>query len=547
MFMSYLRRFSILQRLAMLVCVVVIGLLFLSISSLTQQYNSLKAEQYSKTKNLVESAHSIITHFYELQVNGELNQQQAQQNAFKTIEALRYDSNNYFWINDFQPNMIMHPIKPELNGKPLNNNKDPDGVLLFVDMVNIVKKNGEGFVPYKWPKPGKDKPVDKIAYVKGFTPWQWIIGSGVYIDTIDEAFTSLRNLVIINAAVIILLLIGLSYLIARSILLPTQLAANMMKDISQGEGDLTQILDENGNDEVSRLSRYFNLYTTKMRESLKHVAQNAHNVNQYAHSVDDASKTNHSFIELQNDSSTQVAAAMEQMTHQIHDVSRNAEAAEQAANEAAINASQGKEVVAKTIQAIETLSRNIETVSQVTTDLAQESNNIGSVLDVIRGIAEQTNLLALNAAIEAARAGEQGRGFAVVADEVRTLASRTGKSTDEIQTMIAKLQKGAQAAVEAVTASQKLSTSTVEQAGTANTSLTEIERLVSVITDMNGQIARATEQQSSAADEVNLRISELSQSTEQSLANTSQLSGASDNLKHSSQELTDVVGRFKLD
>lgn len=545
--MSYLRRFTIFQRLAILVSLVVVGLLFLSITSLTQQYGSLKAGQYTKTKNLVEAAYSVITHYHSLQQSGELTEQQAQQGALATIASIRYDNNNYFWINNFQPAMVMHPFKPELNGKSLSNSKDPDGVPLFVEMVKIVKQSGEGFIPYKWPKPGKDQPVDKIAYVKGFTPWQWIVGSGVYIDTIDNAFASLRNLVILNAAVIILLLISLSYLIARSILLPTRLAANMMKSISQGEGDLTQTLDENGNDEVSRLSRHFNLFTTKMRESLKQVANNANDVNQHAQTVDDASKTNHSFIELQNDSSTQVAAAMEQMTHQIHDVSRNAEAAEQAANQAAVNASEGKEVVAKTIQSIETLSKNIETVSQVTADLAQESNNIGSVLDVIRGIAEQTNLLALNAAIEAARAGEQGRGFAVVADEVRTLASRTGKSTDEIQAMIAKLQKGAQAAVEAVTASQQLSTSTVQQAGSANTSLTEIERLVSVITDMNGQIARATEQQSSAADEVNLRINELSQSTEQSLANTSQLSGASDNLKHSSQQLTDVVNRFKLD
>lgn len=545
--MSYLRRFTIFQRLAMLVSVVVIGLLFLSISSLTQQYNSLKTEQYTKTKNLVEAAHSIISHAYSLEQNGTFNKQQAQQHALDTIAAMRYDENNYYWINDYQPNMVMHPIKPDLIGKSLANNKDPDGTLLFVEMVNIVKQQGSGFVPYKWPKPGKDQPVDKIAFVKGFTPWQWIIGSGVYLDTIDEAFSELRTLVIINASIILILFIGLSYLIARSILLPTQLAANMMKDISQGEGDLTQVLDESGNDEVSRLSRYFNLYTAKIRESLKQVATNAYDVNHHAQTVDDASKTNHSFIELQNDSSTQVAAAMEQMTHQIHDVSRNAEAAEHAAVDAASNASQGKEVVAKTIKAIETLSHNIETVSQVTADLANESNNIGSVLDVIRGIAEQTNLLALNAAIEAARAGEQGRGFAVVADEVRTLASRTGKSTDEIQAMIAKLQKGAQAAVEAVTASQKLSTSTVEQAGSANNSLTEIERLVSVITDMNGQIARATEQQSSAADEVNLRINELSQSTEHSLANTAQLSSASDNLKHSSQELTDVVSRFKLD
>ncbi len=275
-----------------------------------KQYDSLEQEQYTKTQNLVESAHSIIEHNYALFQQGKLSEQQAKQAALDTIAALRYDKSNYFWINDYQPAMVMHPFKPELEGKSLANNKDPDGVHLFVDMVNVVKRQGEGFVPYKWPKPGKDQPVDKIAYVKGFTPWQWIIGSGVYIDTIEDAFASLRNHVIITAVVIIGLLIALSYLIANSILRPTQLAADMMKDISQGEGDLTQQLDENGNDEVSRLSRYFNLYTAKMRESLKQVAQNAQQVNQYAHNVDDATKTNHSFIELQNDSSTQVATAM---------------------------------------------------------------------------------------------------------------------------------------------------------------------------------------------------------------------------------------------
>ena len=245
-----LRRFTIFQRLAMLVSVVVIGLIFLSVSSLTQQYSSLKQEQYIKTQNLVESAYSIIEHNYELFEQGKLSEQQAKQAALETISALRYDNSNYFWINDYQPVMVMHPFKPELNGKSLAGSKDPDGVLLFVDMVNIVKKQGEGFIPYKWPKPGKDKPVDKIAYVKGFDKWQWIVGSGVYIDTIEEAFSSLRNHVIITAVVIIALLVALSYLIANSILRPTQLAANMMKDISQGEGDLTQKLDENGNDEV---------------------------------------------------------------------------------------------------------------------------------------------------------------------------------------------------------------------------------------------------------------------------------------------------------
>jgi len=544
--MPNLRRFTIFQRLAILVGIVIFGLIVLSISSLSNQYKSLKNEQYLKTKNVVETAYSIITHYAALEQNQTLTRAQAQSQAMASIRSLRYDDTNYFWINNYQPAMVMHPIKPALEGKDLTNNKDPDGTPLFVEMVDVVKKSGEGYVPYKWPKPGSDEPVDKIAFVKGFDQWQWIIGSGVYLDTIDNTFSQQRTIIVINVVIMIVVVVLFSYFIGRSILTPTRLAAEMMKDISQGEGDLTRSLNDSGNDEISQLSRSFNLFVSKIRESLVLVAKSANDVNEHAHAVDDSSKTSQSFIELQNDSSTQVAAAMEQMTHQIHDVSRNAEAAEQAANDAASNASTGKNVVSKTITAIETLSSNIETVSKVTADLANESNNIGSVLDVIRSIAEQTNLLALNAAIEAARAGEHGRGFAVVADEVRTLASRTGKSTDEIQAMIAKLQEGAKAAVEAVKSSQEISISTVEQASSANTSLDEIDRLVSVITDMIGQIARATEQQTSAADEVNLRINDLSQSTEQSLGNTKDLTRASDKLKQSSVELSSVVSRFKL-
>lgn len=544
--MQFLRNFSIFQRLLMILGVVTLGLILLSLSSLPQQFSSLEQQQYDKTKNLVENTFGIIEHFYGLQQDGQLNEAQAKKAALDTISKLRYDTDNYYWINDYSPSMVMHPMKPQLVGKSLSTSKDPDGTYLFMEMVKIVRQQGEGFVPYKWPKPGFDKPVDKISYVKGFEPWQWILGSGVYLDSIEEDYTELRNLMIIDVVVILIILAVLITLISNSILHPVNLVTEMMKNISHGEGDLTQKLDESGRDEISHLANYFNAYTEKMRHSIERVSLNASEVEKLSNSVDETGKVNLNHIEHQNDNSRQVATAVEQMSMQIREVSENAEAAEHAANDALKNSSNGKQVVAQTIQAIETLSGNIQEVSEVTSILAEESNNIGSVLDVIRGISEQTNLLALNAAIEAARAGEQGRGFAVVADEVRTLASRTGQSTDEIQAMIEKLQRGAQEAVNAVQASQLISDNTVKQVAKADVVLNEIERLIMSITDMNSHIARATEEQSTAAQEVNIRITDLSDATDQSLETTHALTKASLSLKQASQQLSEIVRGFKV-
>ncbi|MAD89753.1 MAG: chemotaxis protein [Pseudoalteromonas sp.] len=544
--MQFLRNFSIFQRLLMILGVVTLGLILLSLSSLPQQFSSLEQQQYEKTKNLLENTFGIIEHFYSLQQDGQLSEVQAKQAALDTIAKLRYDTDNYYWINDYSPSMVMHPMKPQLVGKSLSTSKDPDGTYLFMEMVKIVRQQGEGFVPYKWPKPGFDKPVDKISYVKGFEPWQWILGSGVYLDSIEEDYTELRNLMIIDVVVILIILAILITLISNSILHPVNLVTEMMKNISHGEGDLTQRLDESGKDEISHLANYFNAYTEKMRHSIERVSYSATEVEKLSNSVDETGKVNLNHIEHQNDNSRQVATAVEQMSMQIREVSENAEAAEHAANDALKNSSNGKQVVAQTIQAIETLSGNIQEVSEVTSILAEESNNIGSVLDVIRGISEQTNLLALNAAIEAARAGEQGRGFAVVADEVRTLASRTGQSTDEIQAMIEKLQRGAQEAVSAVQASQLISDNTVKQVAEADVVLNEIERLIMSITDMNSHIARATEEQSTAAQEVNIRITDLSDATDQSLETTHALTKASLSLKQASHQLSEIVRGFKV-
>jgi len=543
--MSTLRKLTIKQRIGMMVGVIVIGLIFQGAMSLSKLYTSLNEQQSEKIKQIVENTHGIFKHFHQLEINNVLTQEEAQKQALAVINGLRFGDNEYYWVNNLEPKMIMHPMKPSLIGQNVVGITDTDGVAIFAEMVKLVKADGEGFLYYNWDKGGI--PVDKISYVMGFEPWGLIIGSGVYLDNIQAAYAKQRNSLLLDTAIIILFTVALSYLIGQSILVPTKAASDLMRDIAQGEGDLTKKLHSEANDEISKLSYYFNLFTQKMRDSLKDVSTNSSQVMVQADALSQTSLRSNEAIQLQNDTTTQIATAMEEMTSSIREISNNADEANKAASDAIVNTDDGKEIVSDTINQIDSLSSEIDSVSQVIAKLATETDNIGEVLDVIRGIADQTNLLALNAAIEAARAGEYGRGFAVVADEVRTLASRTSKSTDEIQGMIQRLQAGSQEAVSAVTVSKETSDNTVKQAAKAGESLTEIERLISVISQMSNHIASATEQQTQAAEEVNGRISDLSQMTIEAVSNTEDIANASKDLQLSSTQMSDIVQSFKLD
>ncbi|MBR9783875.1 MAG: methyl-accepting chemotaxis protein [Gammaproteobacteria bacterium] len=539
----WLRKFSLIQRLGIIAALITLLFVLLTALVLNRHYEALKQKSYDENQHLVEVVHTLLGSFAKRE---DVDEATAKQLALEAVKALRYDGNNYFWIQDETPVMVMHPMKPALDGKDLRTFKDGNGKAFFIEMAQKVKAKGEGFVDYVWPLPGEEAPTDKISYVKAFKPWGWTVGSGIYLTNLEEEYAHLRNVIVVFCVVSVVLVILLIYVIGGSIVKPVQEVSERMKDISQGEGDLTRSLPETGQDEVTRLARYFNEYTEKMRQSLLGIRENINSLTQQAELVETSSKNSNAQAQTQNENMLQVAAAMEEMTTQINEVSNNADSAEKGTSSARSNVQHGASVVDSTVQDIRSLTSDIESVSNVVTELAAQTDSIGAVLDVIRGIAEQTNLLALNAAIEAARAGEQGRGFAVVADEVRTLASRTGQSTDEIQAMIEKLQSNAKNAVDAVKVSQAASSKTVDNAIQANQNLQEADRLMTEIADKSSEIARATEQQAEAATEANMRINALSGAADSSLRTADELAAASQALRSSCLAIMEIANRFKL-
>jgi methyl-accepting chemotaxis protein len=515
--MSKLLTLTIAKKLWLITLATAMGIAVLTLLFLVSEKKLILEERQSSVRQAVEVAYGIVSHYQDLSAKGTLPEADAKRAALDELKTLRYSSTEYFWVNDMQPSMVMHPIKPELDGKNLAENKDPTGKFPFVEFVSMVKANGAGFVFYMSPKSGSDSAVETLSYVKGFAPWGWIIGSGAYLDTVETIFWTRLVSFAGGAAVFIGLLIAFSVSVARSISRPLNEAVRIAQTVAAG--DLTSRINADGDDEASQLLRALKDMNESLVRIVGEVRVSTDTIATASGQIASGNMDLSVRTESQASSLEKTASSMEELTSTVKQNADNARQANQLAVSASEVAVKGGSVVTQVVDTMGSINAS--------------SKKIVDIIGVIDGIAFQTNILALNAAVEAARAGEQGRGFAVVASEVRSLAQRSASAAKEIKTLIGD-------SVDKVDVGAKL----VDQAGAT---MQEIVDSVRRVTDIMSEITAASQEQMSGIEQVNQAVTQMDSSTQQNAALVEEAAAAAQSLRDQAGRLSQVVSVFKLD
>lgn len=505
-------------------------------------------------KSYVEVAMTAIKPLYDAAQPGD---EAARAQVIKLLSNITYGTDGYFFGYDSQTVRLFKGNSPEGVGKNFQDNRDPNGVYTNRELVRVAK-DGSHYAQYSSSLPGNEHVlVPKLGYTEYLPKWDMVIGTVVNLDGIEaqvaEVEASVKErmqgmiLSIVAITFVVLLVIAvIGMLVANTILRPLHLMKANLDDIAAGEGDLTHRLAITSQDELGDLARSFNRFVDKIHAMVRQITDMTFQLTTLVGQVSDQAHRSEQAMERQRHETDQVATAINEMSSAAQEVARSAQGASVAAQKTDEEGQVAKRVVDGSIQQIHALVSDIRSSGSSLDSLQQDVTSIVSVLGVIRSIADQTNLLALNAAIEAARAGEAGRGFAVVADEVRALASRTQQSTQEIQGMIDRLQQGTDEAVQAMRRSSEAGVGTSEQANQAGESLDAMAQLIGTINSMNAQIASAAEEQTAVAEEINRSVHQIAVAVDNVADETQQGAQTTRSLAQLGQRLGDLVGQFRI-
>ncbi|NLI16431.1 MAG: methyl-accepting chemotaxis protein, partial [candidate division Zixibacteria bacterium] len=456
----------------------------------------------------------------------------------ESLLHIKVGQTGYLYCMDLDGVLTVHPKK---EGESIAANDFAKEML-----ATAPKLGGDqtGWVRYYWDRNGKQ--AEKIVAYKYVPEWKWVVAAGSYMDE----FTGGARKVAISISIISLITIGfciiLGWVLANSIIKPLHKMVEMIKDIAQGEGDLTKRLEGNDHDEIGELANWFNTFVDKLHDIISQVAFNTEQLASAANEISSSAEELSAGAKEQTNQTAQVSAAVEEMTATIVESSRNTAEAAEKAKGAAAKSQEGSKLASETSNGMNEIVESSNTTAKNIEGLAEKATAIGEIIKVIDDIADQTNLLALNAAIEAARAGEQGRGFAVVADEVRKLAERTTKATKEVAETIKGIQADVANTNAQIADSQKYVLAGRELVEKTNHSLNEIYQSIETVQEMMRQLATASEQQSAAAEQISKSIENVNRITKESAAGTEQAASASEELNRQAEELRKLVGGFKL-
>jgi methyl-accepting chemotaxis protein len=560
---------SIKARLLLIATAVLICMALIAIFVLQSEKANLLEDRKVKTRHLVEGAHSLLGHYYDLQQKGILSEDAAKDAAIKAIKALRYEQKEYFWLNDFTapiPKMLMHPTVPALDGKVLDAEKFTcatsmqsglDGPIektdgkknLFVAFNEVASKSGQGYVTYNWPKPKAgggttDELYTKLSFVKKFDGWNWLIGSGIYLDDVDQIFRDhAARLVAIIASLAVLIGVFMMTTISH-ITRPLNEMRAVLAEIAQG--NLTVRANVRSADEVGEMARSLNLAVDALSQTMNEVSSHTLTVNAAAGEIDAEVGNQASTSTEMSASVAEITSTMEELSASSTQIAEHSKSVVDIANHTWENSKKGAEAMQVVLAKMGDIRSDNQHSLQEIVELGGKSKEISKVMVIINALADQTKLIAFNAALEASSAGESGRRFGVVAAEIRRLADSVTDSTGEIEAKVNEIQDSIS---RLVITSEKGAAGIADGMSATSSTADRLGDLVSAASQTSSaaqQISLSTQQQKTASNQVVVALREIVTASSCTAQSINRISQISQDMTTTSAELNEIVGQFKL-